>query len=255
MRLFKAFAAVVGAILPAGLALAEEHDHDHDHAHVDIFIARDAANRLFTGAADLDHGQYTIGQRVYGLELDEFLASTSPGFVAVAASSVPAGYLPLPPATLLFVDIVPHTISTLSANLFYWDGAGEVAFGAVPEGTTFHLQRLSPAQDFAADGTNTTLAGFRVAQTTAAGAIHWHPNYLLDGPGAAAPADGIYLMPFQMSMSGLSNSDTAFLVINKGMSEQVHEQAMDYVATSVVPEPASIGLVLGAALLCLRRRR
>ena len=239
-------AIAIGATTSAALA-------QHDHA--DILVQRDG-ERLVTGTANLTDGQFTIGQRVFEMELDTFFACSDPGFNAVTGANVPAGYQALPGNTALSLSVVPQAIGSLSANLFYWDGMGEVSFGAVPAGNTFHLQRFSPAQDVIADGSNATSGPFHIQNTSAEGAVHFHPAYLLDGPGDAAPAAGIYLLPFQLAMSGLESSDTAFFVIHSGagVSEEAHEAAVAWVEGNVVPEPSAAALALLGGIVTLARR-
>ena len=228
------------------------------HAHADILVQRDGS-KLVTGTTAHDDEPHSIGSRVFEMELDGFFASGDPGFNAVTNTAVPVGYQALPGSTALTLSIVPETIGSLSSNLFYWDGVGDdVSFGAVPAGNTFHLQRFSPTQDVAADGSNTASGTFHIQTATSSGGVHFHPAYLLDGPGDAAPAEGIYLLPFQLRMSGLESSETAYFVVHSGgagVSEEAHEAAVGWVESNVVPEPSGAALVLLGGGVILARRR
>jgi hypothetical protein len=223
-----------------------------DAQHFDALVARQG-NQVVLGGLE-EGGAVVIGTRVFEAELDESFASTDPGFNAVAQGSLPAGTSALPANAAVTLAIVPETIGGATRNLFYWNGVGDVEFGAAPAGSSLLVQRLGPFTQIAADGSNSTLANFPLMTTSDTGTIHFHPNYQLDRTGSAVVA-GFYLLPFEVSVPGLSASDTGYIVFNAGgLDEGLHEDAIAWVETNVVPEPASVGILAAAGLTLLGRR-
>ena len=68
---------------------------------------------------------------------------------------------------------------------------------------------------FSTDGTNSLVSGGNIGETNADGSLHYHRYFFLegnDGSGATSPADGIYLIAMRLRMSGLGNSNAAFIL-------------------------------------------
>lgn len=160
-----------------------------------------------------------------------------------------------PPSQL--VDLVP-------LSLEYWDGTGDVAFGAAPAGVAFDFDDAS----FATDDE---------------GGLHDHALFGLKSAGIIP--DGVYVGEFLASTAGLAPSDPIYLVMLKddlitaanleeleelleayeeGGAEPVfggknfafYEAAVEAVEARVaIPEPGAVGLTCVALGVSLARRR
>lgn len=184
--------------------------------------------------------------RVFGYDfredpLDPFFIQ-DPGFNASATSGIPGG------SQLLF-NIVGAASLGLPSNLSYWDGTGQVVFGAVPNGETLTLKFGS--QSRLADNSTATVAGFSIQTATASGSIHRHLESILSA-ASGDPAAGIYLLALDLlsSDTAIQKSDPFFIAYNNGLDEEVHDAAIDWVQENlVVPEPSTIVLMVGLTLL------
>lgn len=225
--------------------------------HIDILIALNlTATQIVTGEANLSASSYIVGERVFGAEIEHIgtsFVTEDPGFNAVTS---PVGGLPLPGSIPVSFTWKAFTIGSYTSNLYFWDGVGAVNFVPVSTGETLEA---SKAGGFSAtiDGSATDVTGFVIANTSPSGTLHKHLDFELFGDGGD-PAEGIYLAAMAINVSGYASSEPLFLVFNNGLSESIHEDAIDYVRLNVVPEPS---LVLGmgalplAALARWRRRR
>ncbi len=146
----------------------------------------------------------------------------------------------------------------ITQNLEYWDGAGAVSFAPAPGDASLTLSHLSSSidiNDVSGLGQSLTIGG-----TGAAGRLHVHLQSALNDT-SGTPPDGIYLIGMQLTLpgSGLANSDPIYIVYNSFLDETTHDQAIDWVATNLVPEPAAWLLAsLGGAAVALatwRRRK
>lgn len=193
--------------------------------------------------------------RVFGYDFGEDPAqpffTQDPGFNAAAGSGLSAG------SQLLF-NILGASSLGLPANLSYWNGTGNVQFGAAPANETLTLNFGS--QSRVADSSSAFVSGFSLQTVTASGAIHRHLNAFLNGAGGD-PTAGIYLVPLELQSSDptVQKSLPFYVVYNNGMSEDVHDRAIDWVQDNlVVPEPISLALSWMACVVgvfTLRRRR
>ena len=216
--------------------------------------------RIVTYGHDDATGQDVPDVRVFGYDFGEVVGdpyfSSDPGVNAPAGSGLPAG-------SLLRFDIPAASSFGLPSNLSFWGGSGPVTFGAVPSSETLR---------FTFGSANTTVGsgaaaqdGFGLGAVAADGSLHRHLSALLNGSdGNNDPADGnppapgIYLVPMVLGSSdpAVLPSAPVFVVYNNGLTEEAHDEAIDYVQTNVVPEPASAGLAaITSAALLLRRRR
>lgn len=199
------------------------------------------------------------GARVFGYDfqedpLDPYVIN-DPGFNTVGPSA-------LPPASQLSFNVLDVGIFGLPANLSYWSGSGPVGFDAVPSGETLRLNRGT--QDRTIGSATSAVSGFAIGTVGPNGSLHQHLNSFLRGsdgnvvPGdGIIPADGIYLVPLELasSDSSIAPSQPLFLVYNNGLDEAVHDAAIDWVETNLVPipEPSTIVLwtIAGAGLIPL----
>jgi hypothetical protein len=190
------------------------------------------------------------GFRVFGYDFQEDMLDPyvilDPGFNTVGASALPGG-------SQLILRVPSPTLFGLPANLTYWSGSGEVSFGAVPSGESLRLNRGT--QDRIFSNNSSAIADFSIGGVGANGSIHEHLNSFLQGsdgnvdPGdGIVPADGVYLVPFMLASSDpmVADSLPSFLVYNNGVSEEVHDAAIDWVETNLVPipEPATLFMAL-----------
>ncbi len=177
-----------------------------------------------------------------------------PGFNArsqadLDANNPPAGsFLALPAMAEVKFAIAAPTINGHAANLFYWDGDGDVDFQPA-SGVTLTMSVGSFSAT--ADGTNTIVPGFNIETTDADGIIHRHPDYVLDdGIAGSYPPAGIYLLPLVGKMDGLSDSDLFAITFAAGtVDEPIHDAAVAWVEAHVVPEPTAMNLALIAAVV------
>ena len=180
--------------------------------HVDI-NPYNADGKILTGFYDFTASEF-VGDTFRFSEPLEIVQTTfhgvsSPGFFAGGDTVL------LPSADLSFT--VPAVTGPVSPDTprsaLYWDGLGDVAFADLPANHTLQV-RLSRFVNTTVDGGAVDATGFILDRTSAAGSIHKHVSYLVQGPSASAPVDGLYLLPMQLHMAGLESSDTFFLLFN-----------------------------------------
>jgi hypothetical protein len=227
--------------------------------HVDIrpYVQN---NQIATDGYDDATSDIVPNLRVFGYDfqedvLDPYFAS-DPGFNAAAGSGLPGG-------SQLRFNILDAAAFGLSGNLSYWNGNDadsiapgiQVAFATVPSGETL---TLSLASSTVAVGSGTgEQAGFNIQNVTASGSVHRHLSSVLNGSGGN-PADGIYLIPFELTSSLVSIADSKplFLVYNNGNTEEMHDLAITWVEENLVPipEPEScVLMLLGAGVYVARQ--
>ena len=238
-----------------GLAMAQDHS--------DI-SPRVSGGKIVADAHDDGSGMTFPLVRVFGYDFgedaDDPFFIGDPGFNAAAGSGLPAG-------SRIGFQVLN--------DLKYWDGAGSVGFGAVPSGETLKLQFGSQSRT-AGTGTG-TLSNLLFGPTVgASGTFHEHLASLLMGsdgniePASTTPgwpgigyagdgiqaAAGIYMLELKITSNDLAiqPSDPIWILYNHGLDEEVHDQAIDWVNTNLVPEPTAIGSIALGSLLLIRRR-
>lgn len=216
-------------------------------AHFDVkpYVA---AGQIITGGHDDATNVDESVVRVYGYDFgedpaDPFFAQ-DPGFNAPAGSGLPGG------SQLRF---------NLLSSLTYWNGAGTPTFTAPAESLIFSFG----ASTRTITGSSGSQSGFSLQTVAADGSAHRHLNAFLNGTdGNAVPASvdgveaaaGVYVLAMELTSSDSSilASDPFYIVFNNGLEEAQHDEAIDFVQSTLVPEPTSM---LGLVTLIGRRRR
>lgn len=80
-----------------------------------------------------------------------------------------------------------------------------------------------------------------------------HPIFSIDSSGT--PAVGAYLMELNVTMDGLQDSETFWIVFNLGLDEEDYETSVGWVEANLVPAPAALPVLGAMGLLVGRRRR
>jgi hypothetical protein len=191
----------------------------------------------------------------FGENVDDPFFTQDPGFNSASGSGMTPG------AALRF---------NLLSGLSYWNGAGAVSFAPVATGESLRLN--FGATDRTLTGASGAQTGFAIQSVDAGGGVHRHLNAFLNGsdgntvpagPGSwgagdgVQAANGIYLFSMELLLDptgGIDKSDPIFLVYSNGLSETVHDAAIDWVNENLVPEPAVMGL-LAPVWVLLRRTR
>jgi hypothetical protein len=232
-------------------------------AHDDVVPYSDLTKLLTGGHSDLD-STTSVVQVVFGYDfgedpLDPWVIG-DPGFnnsVAFTGTFANSGALPATGNLTLSVYGGSY------GSLHYWNGVGSPEFAPVTGGTEIILDSGTP---FLRIGGSTTSGSMSIG-AIAGGRIHKHADSLIGSGGSGSTfgtlgaADGFYAFGATLSVpgSGLLASDPIYLVYNVGMSEALHDQAIDFYNVQVVPEPSSLALAglgaVGAGLAALRSRQ
>lgn len=137
-------------------------------------------------------------------------------------------------------------------DLKYWDGS---SFVAVPDQETLTLILSGSTRTV---GTGTGVQSDFPLSWVSGDSLHLHASVYINGNGGtiADPTDGVYLLTgrFNSTVSGVASSDLFYVVYGLNADEEDHEAAVAY-AQSLVPEPATLGLLGLSGVLVGRRRR
>ncbi|WP_428938791.1 hypothetical protein [Fontivita pretiosa] len=241
----------LAVLVPAPMAMA----------HYDI-RPRVEDGRIVTDGFDDALGSTEPHLRVFGYDFaenpdDPFFAQ-DPGFNSPAGSGLPVG-------SQLRFDIL--------GPLQYWSGVGAVSFASVSGGQTLELNFGTATRTIT--GSSTFQSGFAIQTVGAGGTVHRHLNSFLNGPdGNSVPAgsgswgagDGVeaaagaYLFSIELQIdpdNGIVSSEPIYIVFNHGLSETAHAAAIEWVQNVLVPEPATVGMLLLPLtwLMCRGRKR
>ena len=242
--------------------------HSTAAAHDDILVTKiDGGTKTGLGAIEVAVNQVELDTIVFegvfiaGQGGNDF-ARDEPGFNAPSSLNplyggggdlTSAGATPLDPNDVVNIALRTFSFNGNVSDLFYWNGAGAVNFQPAT-GVTPSLSVSS------------TVAG-------ANGTVDFHPDFEINA-GVGTAANGVYLMSFTQQVVGTDGSDPGFIVwladssitdetiaedteedIENGLAFTFFEDAVDHVV-SVVPEPASVVLVLlGVCGVAVKRSR
>jgi len=232
-------------------------------AHFD-FVPKIVSGQVATAGHDDGAGIDVNDLRVGGYDFGETAGDPynigDPGFNSLGATSFAAG-------TQLRLRGLPVD----GKFLRYWDGTGSPSFGAAPAGVTLDLAgsptRLVTFSDSALTYIPASTPSLLIGSFSANGSIHVHVTSSIYAGGlqvADSVPEGAYLISFDLfnpasdgiTSTGVTASDPLFIVYNNGLSEELHDEAIEQVQATPVPEPAAISsLLLGAAALLRRGRR
>lgn len=188
--------------------------------HADIFLARqDGA--LLTGRGSADPGSGGVPQVETRFHVNDItgltpFVDTNPGIRAESAgdSFFSSGvYQPLPASRLLGFNLKAFRVENgPAANLFYWNGTGDVLFAPVTN-VNDRLEVRTGAGSAIATGTALEVSGFDFAATSSTGSIHSHLvfDFDVDNNSTTAASTGIFLtaIEFQMDLVGDSAREIA----------------------------------------------
>lgn len=212
------------------------------------------AGQIFTYSSDNDVSPTTYTpSRVFGAELEDLVpgagvfTTTFPGY---EAKKTDAG---LPSGTVIGFNIAGPLLRFDEASASFEPTAAPATPGAatqlaVSSGATVRVTGDAPA------------SGFDFFTYNATG-DHAHLSYTLygDGSGASDGASGVYALPLELTSASLSTSPVYYLLLGKDVEQDsaLFGTAADVARTTLVPEPASMTLLLalGGGASLVRRRR
>lgn len=226
-------------------------------AHFD-FVPKIVNNQVATAGHDDEEGVDVSSLIVAGYDFGEIAADPynigDPGFNTQGASAFTA-------SSTLRLAAQTHNGRYLS----YWNGTGDPTFGSVPSGVSLTLAG-SPSRYVSLTETSATYApsstpSLLIGTFSSNGAMHVHltSSIFKDGDQVedSVPV-GAYLIAFELlnPNTGVANSEPLYIIFNNGLTEEVHDGAIDAFAASLnaIPEPASLGLLTLALPLLTRRR-
>jgi hypothetical protein len=228
-------------------------------AHEDV-VPYELDGKIVTGGHDDVLATDNVTQQVFGYDFGEdpfdpyFIGDPGINNGAFAVGVYPNNGL-LPANFTLGFNVV--------SNLLYWDGAGAATLGPAPDDVSLGLARGSFEVLVDALGQSGTVP--TISSTGASGRVHVHLESTLNFQGSFDPGDpnapdGVYVVGLTLKLpgSGLADSDPIYLVYNNGLDEEIHDEAIEWVQTHLVPEPSAWLLMITgslAALLVIRRKR
>jgi hypothetical protein len=168
---------------------------------------------------------------------------------------LPVGLSTLPGDTALNFNV--RTVPELGRNLSYWDGVGDVVFGALPSNELLNLVGLDLSVA-SVDGSNSDVPGFTIATTSASGFLHQHVELFLLGDAAESDtaSSGVYLLSLEASVAGFDTSAPFYLVLGAGVTDTEIDLGIDWVSENLasVPEPSAVALLAVTLTMLVSRR-
>jgi len=199
---------------------------------VDDVLLQIVDGKIVTGTVDHDTFVGSLGQRVHRqqfLLVSPHFRSSNPGFVSFATgnANMPPGAVGFPANHQVSFDLVPMTVGQVSSNLFHWDGMDTNGNGLDLADVNFTVPTAA-AWDvfdanfnvFTASGTDELVPGGLIQRTSAdisgtgSGSIHKHLVLQLRNTSMSSPpAEGIYMIAWQVRSVGFDTSDPFFFVM------------------------------------------
>jgi len=247
-----------------------------EEVHYDVFVTSSGTSLVIGGYDDVNtvavipegqvrvFGGHVVGSGTTGPYESE--APGEPGFRASTqatlnnpALTTPANtYTALSGSTALTFTFEPMSIDSQARNLFFWDGAGAVAFAPVASSVSLGLQKQGGGGWLASinGGSAGVISGNTIQATGPTGSVHTHLFTLIDDAGAA-PGQGFYLYSLRMHMNGYESSDPLYFVFGAldplnlapqfadlAAFEAAHGLAEGWVESNLVavPEPSTVVL-------------
>lgn len=240
-------AVLTGLVLPA--------TGEEEHGHFDISPTTADGKIISNSYSDLESA-FLPGERVFGYEIGEGTTGINdslggfvgdPGINAILAQGWGSG------------DGNPglRIIGPLTIWVDQTTGYVPVADSAVFLRLNFGPSSIS-SSNRDVYGSTGTLADLFLTST------HAHYNVTINDTSGdrldatTDPAVGVYQVEAQIvsTNTSLQASDPIFLNFNYWADEAIHEAALEYTQSILVPEPGSaVALLLGAGLIASRRRR
>ena len=223
------------AVIAAVLALAPSAS---GQAHLDILVYQ-RYGALRAGAFDFGTSGVLESNQVFNVPLSAVPGVTgavtvnSPGWNAVRNNFqlMPPGARALPGESSLGFNLVPARFT--GRNLSYWNGSGDVKFGAVPSGEVLQYSKGdSLSGQIVADGSSNSVPGYLIASTGPSGYVHRHlsfslyGNSSLDSSSSDGPEVGVYLVTMEATVSGFSRpSNPVFVLLGYRVSSDTLARA------------------------------
>lgn len=203
--------------------------------HVDVLL-QVMDGKVAIGAANHDDGSWTIGQRVFARELLSNFRANDPGFTGLATGNplLGSGVLGFPANHDVSFDLLPMTVGSTVANLFFWDGTdlggdgltlADVSFAKPPTGVTWNIFD-DGFNLFTADGSDDMIPGGLIQKSSSdinpgdgidTGSLHTHLLMRVDdgdGNTQTTPPIGVYMVSLQARSEGFETSDP-FIFIHR----------------------------------------
>jgi hypothetical protein len=181
--------------------------------HADIFLTQQNGV-LLTGRGSADPGSGGVPQVGTRFHVNDIagltpFVDTNPGISAESAGNsffLSGDYQSLPASRSLGFNLKAFRIeSGPAANLFFWNGTGDVAFAPVAN-MNDRLEVRTVAGSAIATGAAVDVSGFDFTATSSTGVIHSHLvfDFDVDNNSATAASTGIFLtaIEFQMELFG-----------------------------------------------------
>jgi hypothetical protein len=217
--------------------------------HVDVLL-QVVDGKVAIGAANYDDGSWTIGQRVFARELLSNFRSNDPGFTGLATGNplLGSGVSGFPANHDVSFDLLPMTVGSTVANLFFWDGTdlggdgltlADVSFAKPPTGVTWNIFD-DGFNLFTAEGSDAMIPGGLIQESSSdinpgdgidTGSLHTHLLMRVDdgdGNTQTTPPLGVYMVTLQARSEGFETSDP-FIFIHR--TSTVTDAVRDLAAT------------------------
>jgi hypothetical protein len=190
---------------------------------------------IVTGTVDDQTNSGTLGSQVHSATFLSNFRAADPGFVSFAHGNfnMPPGAEGFPALHNVNFDLLPMTVGQASANLLYWNGAdldanglslADVAF-APPTDVLWQVLDAN-SNWYTADGSDQFVPGGLIQRTSSdidpldgvnSGAMHKHLVLQLadlDGDIGTTPAQGLYMVCWQVRATGFDASEP-FLFVHR----------------------------------------